>query len=324
MPLIRSPQTPYATGTVEEAFRRAKHRTPVLDDGRETSSKEECEFLMAQGWGGRDQELVERKRQRQIQEDLYWKLWIGRQFSLAAEQVSNAELMQLQKTTKTLNGLLSDLGVAPDDIEDARSNIPASETEFWNSELGVWKSFKEETEQSDEQSTSTRTSPSPEPRQPSPLNVLASRSINCPSSPLRGVQKARVQKRRPKSHGWTKKKRNTKVPEQQEPPLARDGEPGPSAFLKPASGKGTTMTASSEGAPPSARNSRRRAGANAANRPHRPARVQKPAQKERTKPATTREYSLRDSTITKTRESNFRKPASTKKHKLRSKPTRAV
>lgn len=325
------PQTSCAPDAVVEAVERLRNRTPVINHVNvpEMSFKTKCEFLIEQGWEGEDKESVERKRRKRIQKKPYWILVIGMQLGLAAEHFANAELPQLHKMAKILYRQLLELGVSPDDIENERLKIPESEEKFWKAELGFQESLQEDTENQNQQSTSTRTSPSPGPRQShlesASRNVLAPLSINRPSPPLKGAYIARVQKRRPKNNGWTKRKqRSTKMSEQQEPPSAREEERGPSASLKPASGQGTAMTTLGEGAVPSARASRRRAGANVANQPHRPARVQKPAQKEGEKPAITRDYGLRKTSIARTRESKSRKPAVTKKHNLRSKPTTAV
>ena len=258
-----SPETPRTHVTLNEALRRLQDRTPdhEHDDVPENSSKENCEFLISQGWGGKDPKVVEQKRRVQIQKSPYWRVGISRQLDMIKESVSDAELPQLHETTDGLNGVLLALGMAPDYVENARLGIPETATGYWAMELDFQQSLQEEMEQlsyirdDSKPASSIHTSALP----------LAPHSIKRPSSPSKGAFKgaynASVKKKRPKKNNWTKKKqRRTRASERRESPLPAREEPGPGASLESASGRGPTTTTLSEGTVPSARALRSRAG----------------------------------------------------------------
>ena len=132
-----------------EAFARLQNLTPTppLDDNvRKTSSKAECELLRCQGWGGENKKLVEQTRREKIQDLEYWRCEIKFKVSIFDEQVSSAGLAQLYQIIDQLDKILLGLGMPPEDVENARFEVPGTNLSFWNHELDFRRGLKEETQ----------------------------------------------------------------------------------------------------------------------------------------------------------------------------------
>ncbi|KAL7928239.1 hypothetical protein V8C35DRAFT_318668 [Trichoderma chlorosporum] len=207
---MTEPQTPQFTVN-DPLSRRLRELTPDHNQHvPDNSSKENCEFLIFQGWGGKDSEVLEQKRRETIKSQRYWGVGILKQLDMIAERVSVAELPQLHRTTDGLNGLLLDLGMAPEDIENVRIGIPETATEFWDEEERFLASLREETERLGHRWDDSRSAPSSH----TSASPLTQRSINRPSLPShpmrgpkgssgrspRGAYNAGVQKRPQKTH----------------------------------------------------------------------------------------------------------------------------
>lgn len=287
---------------VSEAIQRLKNRTPtppVDDDMPDNSSKAECQLLRSQRWGGENKKLVERQRREKIQDPHYWKREVGFMMSIFDKKVSSATLPQLRHVIDKLGQILLDLGVPSDDVENERFEVPETDSLFWNQELNFWRYLKEETERSNQgnEEDSKPAQPTRTPPLPKQSQVPAPHSNSRSPSPIKGVQGARVQKKRFHIKTYTQKNRGIQASKQQKSSSPREEELSPTVPAKPVSG-GKTMariTIDEEiisFAPWRAKNKK------AVDSPHDSAGVQNPTRTRQKKPASkTRKYNLRSSSI---------------------------
>ncbi|KAI9691239.1 MAG: hypothetical protein M1822_008859 [Bathelium mastoideum] len=221
MSVIGSPR-PFAC----EALERLEDRTPTPDIDAElacaiaSKDRSECMILHEQKLGGEKKEHVEQKRRNIIQNLGYWRREIKCKISMVDERVSVAGLPQLHQVTDKLDTILLGLGVPDHEVENARFRIPSTDLDFWVDDLDFWRGLRtaaQRVNQEDSQPTPpTHTSPSSEP----PC-VLVPFSNSSRSPPVRGVQGARVQKKRPQNNNWTQNRRSTRASKQQPSPSLR-------------------------------------------------------------------------------------------------------
>lgn len=271
------------------AFQRFPGLTPTRDlddDAPETTSKTECKLLIYQLWGGPNKELVEQKRRKRVQMPQYWRREIECKLNIVAERTSSAELPKLHQTIDGLDKILLRLGESRENVEDARFRIPGADTAYWDDDLDFQRGLKEEKQGSNQSNgeVSQPAQPTRTPPLPEPPHVLAPRSNNSCSPPTKGVQGARVQKKRPKNN-WTQNRRSTRSSTQKQKSTVREEEPASTASPKPSSGKRTVRSAPI---------SHRRAGnKQTADNLCGSAGVQKSTRTRPGKPLITREYHLR-------------------------------